>query len=167
MIGSSDELDVGDAFAGVGAERVGELGWVAAERLEQRVLRVDLQAGPTPPGSRTSDGDRALDLGGVAADLAAGGVDEGADGRARRSGRFPMSTNQAFHASACAIVARSIRGPIEPIISGGPAGRGPRGSSSQSRAWYQRPSKSMAPSRSSVRMIVKASSKRAIRWSYG
>ena len=30
----------------------------------------------------------------------------------------------------------SIRGPFEPIISGGPPGRGPRGRSSQSRAWY-------------------------------
>ena len=30
---------------------------------------------------------------------------------------------------------RSIRGPFEPIIRGGPVGLGPRGSSSQSRAW--------------------------------
>ena len=59
------------------------------------------------------------------------------------SGRLPVSLYQAFHASAWAIVARSIRGPFEPIISGGPSGRGPRGRSSQSRAWYQRPSKSI------------------------
>ncbi len=83
------------------------------------------------------------------------------------SGRLPVSLYQEFHESAWAIVVRSMRGPFEPIINGGPSARGPRGSSSQSRAWYQRPSKSMAPSRRSVRMIVNASSNRSIRWSYG
>ena len=83
------------------------------------------------------------------------------------SARFPRSLYQLFQELAWAIVARSMRGPFEPIINGGPAGRGPRGRSSQSRAWYQRPSKSIAPSRRSVRMIVNASSNRSILWSYG
>ena len=120
-----------------------------------------------PAGQPDQDGDRPLDLGRVAPDLAAGLVDRGRGAAATPSGRFPMSLYQLFQESAWAIVARSIRGPFEPIISGGPAGRGPRGRSSQSRAWYQRPSKSMAPSRRSVRMIVNASSNRSIRWSYG
>ena len=46
------------------------------------------------------------------------------------SGALPMSANQLFHAWTCGAAMRSIRGPFEPIISGGPLGRGPRGSSS-------------------------------------
>ena len=50
------------------------------------------------------------------------------------SGRLPKSANQLFQASASAIVSRSIRGPFDPMSIGSRPGRGPRGSSSQSRA---------------------------------
>ena len=49
-------------------------------------------------------------------------------------GRFPNPSNQAFQASTCGAVIASIRSPLEPTMSGGPPGRGPRGTSSQSRA---------------------------------
>ena len=55
-------------------------------------------------------------------------------GAAEPSGRLPKSANQLFHASASAIVSRSIRGPFDPISNGSRPGRGPRGSNSQSRA---------------------------------
>ena len=140
---------------------------LAVERRRSAALRgVALEpAGAARQPDKDRDGP--LDLGRVAPDLAARLVHESPERAATPAGRFSMSLYQAFHESAWAIVARSIRGPFEPIISGGPAGRGPRGRSSQSRAWYQRPSKSMAPSRRSVRMIVNASSKRSIRWSNG
>ena len=54
--------------------------------------------------------------------------------RGTPSGRFPVSAYQAFHESACAIVAASIRGPLDPMRIGGPPGRAGRGSSSASRA---------------------------------
>ena len=121
---------------------------------------------PAPPGNRTrtatvrstSPGSRPTSRQASSTSARRGATPEAA---------LPVSLYQPFQASACAIVARSIRGPFDPIMSGGPAGRGPRGSSSQSRAWYQRPSKSTAPSRRRLRMIVNASSKRSMRWSNG
>ena len=50
-------------------------------------------------------------------------------------GALPVSAYHEFQASTWGAVIRSIRSPFEPIRSGGPPGRGPRGSSSQSRAW--------------------------------
>ena len=78
-----------------------------------------------------------------------------------------MSAYHAFHASACGSVAASMRGPLEPTRIGGPPGRAGRGSSSASRATWYVPWKSIRPSASSVRTIVNASSKRAMRWSNG
>ena len=60
-----------------------------------------------------------------------------------------------------------MRGPTLPTMSGGPPDREGGGRSSQSRAWKKRPSKSIRPSRSNVRMIVNASSNREMRWSNG
>jgi hypothetical protein len=60
----------------------------------------------------------------------------------------------------------SIRSPMEPIMSGGPPSLD-RGTSWQSRALKYVPAKSISPSARSVRMIVKASSKREMRWSNG
>ncbi len=51
------------------------------------------------------------------------------------AGVLPVSAHQTFHDCTCGSAMRNIRGPLEPIISGGPSGRGPRGRSSQSRAW--------------------------------
>ncbi len=93
---------------------------------------------PAPPGRRTSAA--------TVRSTSAGSRPTSRQASSTRSRRrttpatsLPVSLYQAFHESAWAMVARSIRGPIEPIISGGPAGRGPRGRSSQSRTWYQLP----------------------------
>ena len=127
-----DELDMGDALAREGPRVVGQIARIAGQRRDAGLLGSP-DGRPEPPGMPDQDGDGALDLGRVAADVAAGVVDE-VRGRPRcPPGRFPMSTYQAFHASAWAIVARSIRGPIEPIISGGPGRRADRAAAARSR----------------------------------
>ena len=50
------------------------------------------------------------------------------------SGRFPNHEHHAFQPSAWAAARRSILGPVVPTMIGGPFGRGPRGTSTQSRA---------------------------------
>ena len=65
------------------------------------------------------------------------------DTRRRRrpaAGRPPPASCRCRHTSCsrrrrAASSIRSIRGPFDPMSSGGPPGRGPRGRSSQSRAW--------------------------------
>ena len=73
--------------------------------------------------------------------------------------RLPVSSNHAFQASACRAVSPSIRSPVVPIIIGRPLGRGPRGRSSHSRAWWSDPEVN-APLPQQPAMIVSASSKR-------
>ena len=119
---------------GVGAQALGHLLGRALERRRAPACHRALDP-PRAAGQPNEDRDRPLDLGRIATDVAARLVDDRRGAARRPSGRLPMSANQEFQASACGIVMRSIRGPFEPIISGGPPGRGPRGSSSQSRAW--------------------------------
>ena len=128
-----DELHVVDALGGVGPQLVGD------------VLRRSLQGrqgwgvGARQPTAATGhpdlDADRPLDGGRIPPDVATDIVDDRPQRRARRPGALPVSVYQTFQASTCGRVIASIRGPFEPIISGGPSGRGPRGRSSQSRAW--------------------------------
>ena len=166
VIGSSTSWTCADALAGEGAQRVGERRRVAVDGRDGGLRGRCPGAGPSRRAGGRAPRPSARPRPGRARPRGRPRRRGRAAGR-RPSGRLSVSLYQAFQESTWGMVIRSIRGPIEPIISGGPAGRGPRGRSSQSRAWYQRPSKSMAPSRRSVRMIVNASSKRSIRWSYG
>ena len=79
-------------------------------------------------------GDRALQGRRVTADRPARGVDLVAE-RGIPLGELPNQVNHAFHDCTCGSVIDSIRSPIEPTISGGPCGRGPRGMSSASVSW--------------------------------
>ena len=88
-----------------------------------------------PPGNRTWTATVRSISAGSRPDIAARVVDDVAQRARRPPGALPVSANQLFQAWTCGTAMRSIRGPFEPIISGGPSGRGPRGSSSQSRAW--------------------------------
>ena len=111
----------------------------AAANARSRSVSVAGSPGPTtsawvaplaPDGIRKGheQGDRALDIGRLAT-IARHVV----DARIARDSRasFRNEANHAFQAATCGSVIASIRSPTDPI-SGGPQGRGPRGSSSQS-----------------------------------
>ena len=84
-----------------------------------------------------------------------------ASSAAKPSAVLPKSANHVFHQAACGSAIESMRGPLEPIISGGgDAGRGRRTASS---ACQKRPSSVTRSPASSPRMIAQASSKRPTR----
>jgi hypothetical protein len=120
--------------AGEGAQAGGDL--LAAPRSGATGSSVARRPHPArAAGQLDQHGHGALHLGRVAAHLAARLVDSGQQRPGSCSTSLANHEYHAFHASTWGSVMRSMRGPIEPIISGGPPGRGPRGSSSQSRAW--------------------------------
>ena len=106
-----------DAGPGVGPQALGD---VLGRPLERRRagLRVVALDAPGAAGPAHEDGDGALDLGGVAPDVARTRSSTISRRRGMPSGRLPMSANHEFQASACGIVIRSIRGPVRPDEQG-------------------------------------------------
>ena len=87
---------------------------------------------PVPPSMRTWTATvRSMACGSRPAARAASSTSE--ISRGTPAGELDVSAYQAFHAAMYGTVAASIRGPMEPTISGGPPGRMGRGRTSASR----------------------------------